>query len=128
MLVTPDLYPEFSKISLCSLRSIVETALGIVGYFKMSSNKFRGPPTEQIMCITICYELCQWKMMKSLLRPNYFPPHLRQAIYSLADNVLHVTPNEVQAIWTAAWEKDVCVEQISAPVCDPRPQRMMRVM
>lgn len=128
MLATPDKYMDHSKekIDLCSLRSIVETALGIVGFFKISNNKFKGPPFEQVMCIMICYELCQWKMMKSLLRAEFFPPHLRQAIYDTADNILEVTEEQVQMIWLAAWEKDsCCIKELTPPICDPSPQRVL---
>lgn len=128
MLATPGKYVDHSKakIDLCALRSIVETALGIVGYFKISSNKFRGTPFEQVMCIIICYELTQWKMMKSLLRAEYFPIHLQRAVYDLADKILEVTPEEVEQIWLAAWEKDKsCIEELDSPICDPAPRRLL---
>jgi hypothetical protein len=59
-------------------------------------------------------------MMKSLLRADYFPPNLKEAIYNLADRALDVTPEEVQMIWLAAWDRDsCCFKEIQPPICDP---------
>jgi len=107
MLLTPGLFSDDPnmKLELCNLRSVVETALGIVGNFRISSGKFRGNYVQQAMAVTLCYELTQWRMMRSLLRPDHLPKALQLAFYEASDKVLNASIEEMAALWNEAWIK-----------------------
>lgn len=107
ILLTPTLYnsdPK-AKLELCNLRSVVETALGIVGNFRISGGKFRGNYVQQVLAVTLCYELTQWKMMRSLLRPDHVPKALQLVFYEASDKVLNASIEEMAALWNEAWIK-----------------------
>ena len=87
---------------MCNLRAIVETALGVVSNFRVSGGRFRGSPFLQTMCVVISYELTQWKMMRSILRPHHLPPALKCAFETRSLDILQAPEAEVARWWSQA--------------------------
>lgn len=51
-----------------SLRSVVEVVIGLVGNFKVTSEKFKQSPELQAICIMIAYQLTNWTLKQYPIR------------------------------------------------------------
>lgn len=113
VLRTPDGFKEGSlaRLELCNHRSVVETALGLVANFRYSSERFKGTAVRHAMVLIICYELTQWKLMRSLLRPHLLPASFVTALQALSSTALLMTPGQFQGALSKALDDVVQAQE-----------------